>query len=167
MNDSTSTAIFVLPHYDVHGHITSTSSRALDAMNDHSTRFLKLESVRVCAAGCAEPLFELPHTVVLKSMVQAVLLLNEDRSNESKVYFASLARKTPEATILLPTMIVKGRIHTKAGGDMPTFLSLETGMFFPVTGARVQYGDRFEATLDCQVVLVHKDQIATITATSA
>ena len=144
----------------------TTSSRALDAVNDHSTRFLKLESVRVCASGQSEPLFELPNTVVLKSMVQAVLLLNEDRSNESKVFFASLARKTHEATILLPTMIVNGRIHTKAGGDMPTFLSLETGMFFPVTGATVRYGDRFETTRQCPVVLVQKDQIATITAAS-
>ena len=77
-------------------------------------------------------------------MVQAVLLLNEDRSNESKVFFASLARKTLEVMILLPTMIVHGRIHTKAGGDMPTFLSLETGTFFPVTGTTVRCGDRFE-----------------------
>lgn len=167
MNDPTGTAVFVMPHYDVHGHITATNSRALDVLNDHSTRFLKLDSVRVCAAGRPDPLFELPNTVVLKSMVQAVLLLNEDRSNESKVYFASLARKTQEVTILLPTMIVKGLIHTKAGGDMTTFLSLETGMFFPVTGVHVRYGDHFEATRDCEVVLIHKDRIATITAASA
>jgi hypothetical protein len=103
----------------------------------------------------------------MKSMVQAVLLLNEDRSNESKVFFASLARKTLEATILLPTMIVIGRIHTKASGDIPTFLSLETGTFFPVTGTTVRCGDRFETTRQCPVVLIHKDRIATITAASS
>lgn len=166
MTDSTGSAVFVLPHYDVHGRITATSSRALDVMNDHSTRFLKLDSVRVCGPGCPEPLLELPHTVVLKNLVQAVLLFNEDRTSESKVYFASLARKTQEATILLPTMFVKGRVHSKAGGDMLTFLSLETGIFFPVTNAQVRYGEHFATSLDCQVVLVQKDRIATITATS-
>ena len=33
---------------------------ALDVVNDQSTRYLKLESVRVCAPGQSEPLLELP-----------------------------------------------------------------------------------------------------------
>ncbi len=81
---------------------------------------------------------ELASTVLVKSSLQAVLLLDEDRPNESKVFFASMARKTMEVVVTLPTILVEGRIHTKSATDLQAYLSLEAGSFFPVTAAKVR-----------------------------
>ena len=55
------------------------------------------------------------------------MLLDEDRRSESKVFFASLARKTIDVVVTLPTILVEGRIHTKTANDPQTYLSLEAG----------------------------------------
>ena len=79
---------------------------------------------------------ELASTVLVKSNLQAVLLLGDNRSSESKVFFASLARKTMDVVVTLPTILVEGRIHPKMANDLQAYLTLEAGAFFPVTAAK-------------------------------
>jgi hypothetical protein len=165
VNSQSAKAVFVLPHYDVYGRASTGSSRILDVLNDQNTRYLKLDGVRICAPGDRMALAELASTVLVKSSLQAVLLLDEDRPSESTVYFASMARKTMEVIVTLPTIMVEGRIHTKTASDLQAYLSLEAGIFFPVTAAKIRGQMRTGNLLESPVVLVNKDRVSTISPT--
>jgi hypothetical protein len=104
--------------------------------------------------------------VIVKTHLQAVLMLGEDRSSESKVFFASLARKTMDVVVTLPTILVEGRIHTRVANDLLAYLSLEAGVFFPVTAAKIRGRMRMGNLLECPVVLVNKDKVSTISSCS-
>ncbi|MHB8969567.1 MAG: hypothetical protein ACYC3X_05885 [Pirellulaceae bacterium] len=162
MNSQSASTVFVLPHYDVYGTAPIGTTRILDVLNDHTTRYLKLNDVRICAPGDPLAMAELASTVLDKNSLQAVLLLGDDRQNESKVFFATLARKTTNVFITLPTIIVEGRIHNKHASDYQTYLSLEATAFFPVTAATVRGPMGIGNRLESPVVLVHKDRVSTI-----
>lgn len=162
MNSHSATAVFVSFHYDTHGTVVTGAGRLLDVLNDQNTRFLKLENVRVCPRAENHALVELGSSVLIKDNVHLVMLLGEDRSSESKVFFASLARKTVDVVVTLPTVVVEGRIHTKSASDAQAYLSLEAGAFFPLTAARIQDDACEDGWLDSPVVLVNKALLSSI-----
>ena len=135
MNGSSASAVFVLAHHDLYGDIRTGQSRILDVLNDSNTRFIRLDNMRVHRPRIAAPQYELSGSVVVKERIHAVLLSDEDRPGESKVFFAARERKTRAAVATLPTMVVEGRVHSKSVHDPQSFLTLESAMFFPVTDA--------------------------------
>ncbi|MHB0959982.1 MAG: hypothetical protein ACYC6N_11050 [Pirellulaceae bacterium] len=164
MNSQSAKAVFVLSQYDVYGRAAVGSARMLDVLNNETTRFLKLESVRICPPGDLVAITELANTLLVKSQLQAVLLPDEDRPSDSKVFFASLNRKTMKVVISLPTILVEGRIHTKTATDFNGYLTLEAGIFFPVTNATVRGQSRMGNVLECPVILVNKETVSTISS---
>ncbi len=135
VNGATTSVIFVTAHYDVHCTVFTRGGRLLDAFNDSNTRFLELEDVRYFAHGSREPAIELPKTLLVKENIHLAILVSEDRRNESKVFFATLERRTMNAVVALPTVVVKGQVHAKAAVDPQGFLTYEAASFFPVTSA--------------------------------
>ncbi len=162
MTGHSATAIFVLSHHDARGTVDTGTGRLLDVLNDQYTRFMKLDNVRVCPRAESHALVELSHTVLIKDNIHLVILLGEDRRTESKVFFASLARKTLDVVITLPTIVVEGRIHTKAATDPQSYLSLEAATFFPLTTARIQDDACEGGWLESPVVLVNKGALSSI-----
>jgi hypothetical protein len=162
VNSHSATAIFVLSHYDAHGSVDTGTGRLLDVLNDQNTRYLKLENVRICPRAETHALVELASTVLIKNNIDLVVLLGEDRRSESKVFFASLARKTIDAVVTLPTILVEGRIHTKMANDPQAYLSLEAGAFFPLTAAKIQDDACEGGWLESPVILVNKEALSSI-----
>lgn len=156
------TALFVLSHHDAHGSVATGTGRLLDVLNDHNTRYLKLDHVRICPRAEDHALVTLASTVLVKNNIHLVLLLGEDRRSESKVFFASLARKTIDVVLTLPTLLVEGRIHAKAAQDPQAYLSLEAGAFFPLTGARIQDDACEDGWQENSVILINKEAISSI-----
>ncbi len=151
-----------LSHYDAHGTVATGTGRLLDVLNDQNTRFLKLDNVRICPRAESHALVELTSTVLIKNNIHLVLLLGEDRRSESKVFFASLARKTIDVVVTLPTILVEGRIHTKTANDPQAYLSLEAGLFFPLTAAKIQDDACEGGWLESPVVLINKEMLSSI-----
>lgn len=162
VNSASASVIFVMAHYDVHCQISIRSGRAFDVFNDGTTRFLELENVRFFQRTCNEPMLEVNRTVLVKDNVHLAILMDEDRSNERKVFFATREKKTMQGVISLPTVIVKGEVHVKAASDAQGFLSIEAASFFPVTDATVLGYSSAAAPLNSTVVLVKKDAISSL-----
>ena len=93
MNGATASVIFVMTHYDVHCDVSTRGSRILDMFNDQTTKFLDLENVRVFQRTASEPMIELPKSVLAKANIHLAILVSEDRSTESKVFFARAREK--------------------------------------------------------------------------
>ena len=162
MNSDSATALFVLSHHDAHGTVATGTGRLLDVLNDQNTRFLKLDNVRICPRAESHALVELTSTVLVKNNIHLVLLFGEDRRSESRVFFASLARKTIDVVVTLPTILVEGRIHTKTAHDAQAYLSLEAGFFFPLTAAKIQDDACEGGWLESPVVLINKEVLSSI-----
>jgi hypothetical protein len=162
VNSHSATAVFVSFHHDTHGTVVTGTSRLLDVLNDQNTRFLRLENVRICPRAENHALVELNTCALIKDNIHLVMLLGDDRRSESKVFFASLARKTVDVVVALPTILVAGRIHTKTASDAQGYLSLEAGAFFPLTAARIQDDACEGGWQECPVVLVNKAVLCSI-----
>jgi len=162
VNTHSATALFVLSHYDAYGSVATGTVRLLDVLNDQNTRYLKLDSVRICPRAESHALVELTSTLLIKNNIQLVVLLGEDRRSESKVFFASLARKTIDVVVTLPTILVEGRIHTKMANDAQKYLSLEAGAFFPLTAAKIQDDACEGGWQECPVILINKEALSSI-----
>jgi hypothetical protein len=157
VTSNSAAAIFVTSHFDVHGTVSTGSSRILDVLNDHNTRFLKLDKASIFPHGQSTPISELHSTVLVKANIHLVLLLGEDRPSESKVFFASLSRKTVNVVLTMPTTIVEGRIHVKAASDPQGYWSLEAGTFFPITTGTIRDANGTAEPRSMSVILVNKD----------
>jgi hypothetical protein len=162
VNSDSATALFVLSHHDAHGTVATGTGRLLDVLNDQNTRFLKLNDARICPRAERHALVELTSTLLIKNNIHLVVLLSEDRRGESRVFFASLARKTIDVVVSLPTVVVEGRIHTKMANDAQAYLSLEAGAFFPLTAARIQDDACEGGWLESPVVLINKEMLTSI-----
>jgi hypothetical protein len=163
VNGVSASVIFVTAHYDLHCNVPIRAGRALDAFNDHTTRFLELQNVKFFERARSEPLLEVGNTLLVKDNVHLALLLNEDRTNERKVFFATQEKRTVQAVMSLPTVIVKGDLHLKSASDAHGFLSVEAGSFFPVTNAVVFGYTAAVKDVQSPVVLVKKDAICSLT----
>ncbi len=159
MNGVSTTVIFVTAHYALHCNVFTRTGRLLDAFNDSSTRYLELEQVRYFEHTGDEPVLELPKSVLVKDNIHLAILVGEDRSSESKVFFATLERKTLSAVVALPTALVKGHVHVKSVNDAQGFLTLEAGNFFPVTSATVLGHAAATRQLPGSVVMVNREAI--------
>ena len=162
MNAVSSSVIFLTAHYDIHCSVLTRSGRLLDAFNDSSTRFLELENVRFFQQASGEPVMELPKSVLVKDNIHLAILVSEDRTTESKVFYATLERKTLSAVVALPTVLVKGHVHVKSAADPQGFFALEAGIFFPVTSATVLGRSAAAAPLPGSVVMVKKDAVTSL-----
>lgn len=165
MTGHSATAIFVLAHSDVHGTVATGTNRLLDVLNDQNTRYLKVDRVRICPRAEGHALAELSDTVLIKNNIHLVMLVDEDRRRDSQVFFASLARKTLDAVLTLPTVLVQGRVHTKSASDPQGFLTLEAGTFFPLTNVKIQDDACEGGWQESPVVLVNKEMVASLSFT--
>jgi hypothetical protein len=161
VNGSSASAILILPHYELHGDVPTGSGRLLDVLNDQSTRFLKMAHVRFVRRGSNHIVSEVSNSVVVKSNIHLALLVDEDRPNYTKFFYATQERKTLDSLITLPTMLIEGRIHLKTAADPQSFLSIEAGTFFPVTNATIHYSASSEPT-DSPVVLINKEAVSSL-----
>ena len=163
MSGASVSVIFVTTQYDLHCEIPIRSGRAFDVFNDSTTRFLELENVKFYQHASSEPVLEVSKTVLVKDNVHLALLVSDDRSAERKVFFAAQEKKkTMQAVVSLPTIIVKGEIHVKAAKDTQGFLSIEAASFIPVTNATVLGYSPTSVPMDSPVVLVKKDAISSL-----
>ncbi len=162
MSKYTADVVFASNHFDVHGSVATGTSRIVDVLNDHTTRFLKLDNARICPRMSSTVIAELRSCVMAKDSVQVVRLVGEDRPNESKVFFAAQARKTFDVVLTLPTTLVAGRIHAKSANDPQGFLTLESGAFFPVTSARFHTDSAESADPVQAVILVNKNYVSAL-----
>ncbi len=162
MNGASASVVFVMTHFDLHCNVSTRSGRALDVFNDHSTRYLELEDARFYCHTSTEPVIEVDRTVLVKDNVHLAILVSEDRAKETTFFFATREKKTMQGVISLPSVIVTGDVHVKAAADVPAFLSLEAGSFFPVTNASVLGHASAAAPLESPVVLVKSDAISSM-----
>ncbi len=161
MNGVSTSVIFVTKHYDLYCNVCTRSVRLLDAFNDSSTRYLELDNVRYCRPEGEEPVLELPKALLVKDNIHLAILVSEDRRNESKVFFATLERRTMQATVALPNVLVTGQIHAKGANDPQGYLTFEAGMYFPVTSAIV-VGRPDLTPSPGAVVMVNKSSVVTL-----
>jgi hypothetical protein len=138
------------------------SGRAVDVLNDTTTRYLEIEQVRFFQRTGSELVAEVPRALLVKNNVHLVLLVSEDRSNERRVFFAAQERRTHTAVISLPTVVVKGELHVKSAADPQGFLSIQAGSFIPVTDATVFGHAPDTAPIISSVVLINKDAITSL-----
>lgn len=162
MNDPTLSVIFVTAHYDLHCTFCRLDQRALDAFNDTNTRFLEVESMRYHSRSGGEPLCEVDKTVLVKDNVYAAILTSEDRSRESRFFYAVRERRTRPCVLSLPTVLVTGQLHVKRASDAQRFLALEAEAFFPVTDATVMGDSPHIQTLQSPVVMVKRDAVTSL-----
>ena len=85
----------------------------------------------------------------------------DGKPNSGKLFFATIDRRRFAATVSLPTALVKGTIQAKVAKEPRSFLTIDAGPFFPVTGAKVFHCAAAES-LECPVVIVNKSQVATL-----
>ena len=102
MNGSSTSATLVTPHYDLHCQLSVRGNRALELFNDASKRFLSVEDVRFHPHCGDSPLLDVSQTLIVKENVHLVILDSEDRSKESRFYFAARERRTFQTVISLP-----------------------------------------------------------------
>jgi hypothetical protein len=154
--------IFLTAHYDVHCTFSRRCQRALDAFNDTTTRFLEVETVRFHPRSSDEPLLELDKTVLVKENVYAAILTGEDRSRESRFFYAARERRTRPCVVSLPTVIVTGQLHVKGASDAQRFLALEAESFFPITDATVLGDSPRIPAIQSPVVMVKRDAVTSL-----
>ncbi len=162
MSNTSISVVFVTSHFDLHCELSIRSGRALDAFNDTTTKFMNVENVRFHQHTQQEPVLTVKSSVVVKDNVFLALLLDEDRPSERKVFFAVQEKRSMRAVMTLPTVIVEGSLHMKISNDAPSFLSLESGVFFPVTDATVHGSDRFDPSTTYPVVMVKAAAISSL-----
>ena len=161
VNATSASVIFVASHYYLHGDFSLGTSRVLEVLNDPTTRYLKLENVRILEDASDEPFCQLGATVLVKENIHLAMLVAEDRPSDNKVFFATRERKTFHCVVSLPSMLVEGRLHTKMATEPQSFLSLEAGAFFPITGASLrQLGTA--RRFDSSVVWINKTAVSSI-----
>jgi len=158
VNSSSASVVFITAHYDLHCSMTLRSGRAFDVFNDHTTRFLELENVRYCPHLSGESICDVQRALLVKDNVQLALLVSEDRSNASRVFYAAQAKRILQAVITLPTAMVTGLVHMKSANDAHGFLSIEAASFIPVTNAQL-IGSPGAAAVESPVAMVKKDAI--------
>ena len=162
MNATALSVIFLTAHYDLYCTFSKRTQRALDALNDATTRFLEVGSVRFHPRSRSEFLLEVQQTVLVKENVHAAILTSEDRSRESQFFFAARERRTRPCVLVLPTVIVTGQLHLKGASDAQRFLALEAGSFFPVTDATVKGDMPHTESLRSPVVMVKRDAVISL-----
>ena len=167
VNGVSASVIFVMAHYDLHCNISKRSGRALDVFNDHSTRYLELEDARFYYRASTEPVIEVNRTMLVKDNVHLAILVSEDRKKENTFFFATREKRTMQGVISLPSVIVKGDVHVKAATDVPAFLSIAAGSFFPVTNATVLGHASAAVPLESPVVLVKSAAISSMALSRA
>jgi hypothetical protein len=162
VSDTALSVIFVTAHYDLYCTFSTRTQRALDALNDATTRFLDVDSVRFHPRSGSESLLDVQQTVLVKENVHAAILTNEDRSRESRFFFAARERRTRPSVLVLPTVIVTGQLHMKAASDAQRFLALEASSFFPVTDATVTGDMPHTESRQSPVVMVKRDAVISL-----
>ena len=162
MSDNRAPVILVTANYDLHGDMLVRRGRALDVFNDHSTCFLDVKNVSFYQRMATEPVLELDSTLLVKDSVQLAILITEDRSSESRMFFATLEKRSVPGVISLANVIVKGQVHVKSATDETGFLSLEAAGFFPVTDATVLGHSPANAARKSPVVVVNKAAVSSL-----
>lgn len=162
VNNGSTPVILVMNHFDVHCRIPIGAGRVLDTFNDQTTGYLEAEDVRVYQRAGGEPMFDLSKTVIVKENVNLVILVSEDRSSESRVFFAAQDKKTTSSVVSLPSVIVKGQIHLREATNARGFLSIQAASFFPITEATVVGQAYADTPLKSRVVLVRKDAVSSV-----
>lgn len=163
MSDNSAPVIFVTANYDLHCSMPVRRGRALDMFNDSSTRYLEVRHVSFYQRPAEEPILDVDSTLLVKDNIQLAILVSEDRPSESRMFFATLGKKSISGVVSLPNAIVKGQVHAKSAVDAAGFLSLEAASFFPVTDATVLGHSPTSGAFESSVVAVNKAAVSSLT----
>lgn len=160
MNAQIVHAILIMTRYAVHCEILTRGRRLLDHLNDTETDFVDAENGRFFQRQEREPILQDGPLLIAKAGIHMAMPV-DGKPDSGKLFFATIDRRRFAATVSLPTALVKGTIQAKVAKEPRSFLTIEAGPFFPVTGAKVFHCAAAES-LECPVVIVNKLQVATL-----
>lgn len=160
MNAQTVPSILIMSHYAIHCEVLTHGKRLLDQLNDSESGYVNVDGGRFFQRQEEKPIVHEGTMLVAKASVHLAMPVDKT-TDPSKLFFATIDRRRFPATVALPTAIVQGTVQAKIGKDPRSFLAIDAGPFFPVTGATIFHSAAAES-LQCPVVLVSKAHLSSL-----
>lgn len=163
MTTSSASAILLMSHYGMQCEIQTGRVRVLDVLNDQSSHYMQVEDAKIFRRDSMESRIKVPRALVVKDNIHMVVPVGESHKDDSKLFFATLERRTYSVSVMLPSGLVEGCLHVKSAKDPQSFLAVEAAPFVPVTKATVYDLASSAQRLESPVVLIKKATISSLT----
>lgn len=139
--------------------VISRGMRMLELLNDPATHYISLSKFSAYRVGSKTPLRTGDDAIVCKDNINFVVLDGNRHETPERRALAFKAKDQYEVFLTVRQYGIHGRVHVKGIPDAIGFLRRDTGMFLPVTDARVFFSGTEPSGGATQTVIVNKQTV--------
>jgi len=160
VNAEAVSTILVLADVLIHCEVATRGKRVIDQLNDRESNYVAGTNARIFRHPTEGPTLVPGDIVIVKDQIHMAMPV-EAKVGSDKLFFATIERQHFKVVLTTSNAVLRGNIQAKIAKDPRSFLTVDAGPFFAVTGTTVSH-PFLEERLETPVVIVGKTHVSSL-----